>query len=46
MQALDERRLALMLNQRGIVTSVGNSPTELFGFDPKALVSAALALPI
>ena len=38
MQALDERRLRLTLDGSGTVAAVGDSPAELFGFDPKILL--------
>lgn len=33
-QALDERRLVVVLDEEGRVTSVSDSPHDLFGFDP------------
>ena len=37
-EALDERRLKIIVNGHGIITSVGNSPASLFGFDPNLLI--------
>ena len=42
-QALDERRLKLMLDSRGFVVSIGDSPPELFGFDPKLLLGLSVS---
>ncbi|KAJ9529670.1 hypothetical protein QJQ45_014402 [Haematococcus lacustris] len=42
-QVLDERRLCLLLNSRGYVLDISNSPASLFGFDASALVGRHLA---
>ena len=36
-QALDERRLRLLVDSSGVVTHAGDSPASLFGFDPATL---------
>ena len=43
LQALDERRLSLMLDQKGIITKVGGSSKELFGFDPQMMAGRSIA---
>ncbi|KAL6757143.1 hypothetical protein V8C86DRAFT_1716601 [Haematococcus lacustris] len=42
-QVLDERRLSLVLNSKGLVLQAGDSTSSLFGFEPTALVGAHLA---
>lgn len=42
-QALDERRLALIVNSAGLVVSVSDSPEGLFDFEPQSLVGSPLA---
>jgi hypothetical protein len=37
-QMLDERRLLLKLNNKGVVTSASASPAALFGFEPSSTV--------
>lgn len=42
-QALDERRLKLVLDSHGIVTWASPSPSSLYGFDPQSLVGNSIA---
>ena len=42
-QALDERRLSLKLDQKGIITHVGGSSKGLFGFDPQVMVGKSIS---
>ena len=42
LQALDERRLSLVLDQWGIIRKAGNSPTTLFGFNPAILLGKSI----
>lgn len=44
-ESLDERRLAVMVDEKGLVRSVSHSPNNLFDFDPQALVSNQRAGP-
>ena len=37
-EALDARRLKVIVNGHGTITSVGKSPASLFGFDPNLLI--------
>jgi hypothetical protein len=39
-QVLDERRLSLLLDSKGIVKEAGASPSTLFGFDPKVRLTS------
>jgi len=41
-QALDERRLSIMVTRSGVVRKVGGSPKALFGFDPEVLVGKSV----
>mmetsp|Transcript_29309 Transcript_29309/g.64857 ORF Transcript_29309/g.64857 Transcript_29309/m.64857 type:complete len:2212 (+) Transcript_29309:218-6853(+) len=41
-QALDERRLSLLVNGHGQVKQVGNSSASLFGFNPKTMVGTSI----
>jgi hypothetical protein len=43
-QVLDERRLSLLLDGRGIVLEASTVSASLFGFDPAALVSRQLEI--
>lgn len=43
LQALDERRLSLIVNTAGLVVSVSDSPEQLFHFEPQSLVGSPLA---
>ncbi len=42
-QSLDERRLSLILDKNGNVTSASGSPASLFGFEPGGLLSQHLS---
>jgi hypothetical protein len=37
-EALEDRRLSLIVNMYGVITRVGNAAPHLFGFDPQQLV--------
>lgn len=40
-QVMDERRLSLLLDSKGVVKEASGSPKTLFGFEAQALVSGA-----
>ncbi|GFH20157.1 PAS domain-containing protein, partial [Haematococcus lacustris] len=41
-QALDDRRLTLLVDYMGKVTRVGSASSSLFGFDPQQLVGKSV----
>ncbi len=42
-QMLDERRLSLLVNSKGMVLEASHSPTSLFNLDPQALIGCPVA---
>eukprot|EP00798_Chlamydomonas_sp_ICE-L_P028477 gene28477-31628_t len=43
-EALDERRLRLVMDENGTVSEVGDSPSSLFGFEPSTMLGLNISV--